>query len=272
MEEPCRHDPFSPAECHGDQPRLLLPRDVRHGLLGSRWEAAMSRPWMLPFALAFALLSCGGAAVADAQPLPAASGRVIEAADGDVVVVPRDARVTVVTRGQGTGASRLCGGTADAAAPAWTTPTQVVRPRASGYGRSAASPRAHLLPARRRRPVPFGSAASIRAPIRSLAVNPIYPPEAQRARIQGVVILEIRHRCRWRRRQRADPPVDSGARSGGPGRRAPVALRADAAEWRARARDHDGDRELRAAARRTMTAGGGTGPTTAASERPGLVL
>jgi TonB family protein len=52
---------------------------------------------MLPCSAA---LLCAGAAGADAQPLPATSGRVIEAADGDVVVVPREARVTVVTRGQ----------------------------------------------------------------------------------------------------------------------------------------------------------------------------
>jgi TonB family protein len=57
----------------------------------------MSRPRMLPFALVFL---AAGAAVADAQPLPTATGRVIEAGDGDVVVVPREARVTVVTRSQ----------------------------------------------------------------------------------------------------------------------------------------------------------------------------
>lgn len=40
-----------------------------------------------------------GSTVGDAQPLPSAS-RVVETMDGDVVVVPHDARVTVVTRSQ----------------------------------------------------------------------------------------------------------------------------------------------------------------------------
>ena len=39
-------------------------------------------------------------ASAHAQPLPTASGRVIEAADGDLVVVPSGARVAIVTRSQ----------------------------------------------------------------------------------------------------------------------------------------------------------------------------
>jgi len=55
----------------------------------------MLRFCLLPLAV---VLSAG--AVAAAQPLPATNGRVIEATDGDLVVVPRDARVTVVTRSQ----------------------------------------------------------------------------------------------------------------------------------------------------------------------------
>jgi TonB family protein len=58
----------------------------------------MFRSWTLPFAVV--LLSSVATAVADAQPLPAASGRVIEATDGDVVVLPSQARVTIVTRAQ----------------------------------------------------------------------------------------------------------------------------------------------------------------------------
>jgi TonB family protein len=50
--------------------------------------------------VAFVLLAAAPAASAQAQPLPTASGRVFEAADGDVVVVPSEARVTVVTRSQ----------------------------------------------------------------------------------------------------------------------------------------------------------------------------
>ena len=58
----------------------------------------MSRRWFVP--VAFVLLAPVPVASAHAQPLPTASGRVIEAADGDVVVVPSGARVAVVTRTQ----------------------------------------------------------------------------------------------------------------------------------------------------------------------------
>jgi TonB family protein len=58
----------------------------------------MSCRWLVPVVVA--LWSVLPAAGAGAQPLPTASGRVLEATDGDVVVVPRDARVTVVTRSQ----------------------------------------------------------------------------------------------------------------------------------------------------------------------------
>jgi TonB family protein len=58
----------------------------------------MSNRWFVP--VAFALLGAVPVASAHAQPLPSASGRVIEAVDGDVVVVPSGARVAVVTRSQ----------------------------------------------------------------------------------------------------------------------------------------------------------------------------
>ncbi len=58
----------------------------------------MSRRWCV--LVACALLVAVAVAPADAQPLPAASGRVIEAAEGDVVVIPSGARVAVVTRSQ----------------------------------------------------------------------------------------------------------------------------------------------------------------------------
>jgi TonB family protein len=57
----------------------------------------MSRRWLVP--VAFVLLTAVPVASAPAQSLPA-GGRVIEAADGDVVVVPTGARVAVVTRSQ----------------------------------------------------------------------------------------------------------------------------------------------------------------------------
>ena len=56
----------------------------------------MCRRWCV--LVACALLAAVAVAPADAQPLPAASGRVIEAAEGDVVVIPSGARVAVVTR------------------------------------------------------------------------------------------------------------------------------------------------------------------------------
>ncbi len=58
----------------------------------------MSHRWFVP--VAFVLLAAVPVASAHAQPLPTASGRVIEAAEGDVVVVPSGARIAVVTRTQ----------------------------------------------------------------------------------------------------------------------------------------------------------------------------
>ena len=58
----------------------------------------MSRRWCV--LVACALLAAVAVTPAGAQPLPAASGRVIEAAEGDVVVIPSGARVAVVTRSQ----------------------------------------------------------------------------------------------------------------------------------------------------------------------------
>jgi TonB family protein len=58
----------------------------------------MSHRWFAPIGLV--LLAAVSVATAHAQPLPTASGRVIEAAEGDVVVVPNGARVSVVIRSQ----------------------------------------------------------------------------------------------------------------------------------------------------------------------------
>jgi TonB family protein len=58
----------------------------------------MSCRWFVP--VAFVFLAAGPVASAHAQAPPSASGRVIEAADGDVVVVPSGARVSIVRRTQ----------------------------------------------------------------------------------------------------------------------------------------------------------------------------
>ena len=58
----------------------------------------MSRRMLV--SVAFLLVNAVSLAAADAQPMPVATGRVIEAADGDVVVVPNGAKVSVVTRAQ----------------------------------------------------------------------------------------------------------------------------------------------------------------------------
>ena len=57
----------------------------------------MFRRWFVPVAFVLAAMPV---ASTHAQPLPAASGRIIEAADGDVVIVPSGAQVSVVTRSQ----------------------------------------------------------------------------------------------------------------------------------------------------------------------------
>ena len=56
----------------------------------------MSLRWFVPIAVA--LLAAVPGARVHAQPLPAASGRIIEAAEGDVVVVPAGAGIAIVTR------------------------------------------------------------------------------------------------------------------------------------------------------------------------------
>jgi protein TonB len=58
----------------------------------------MFHRWFVP--VAFVALTPVVVATAHAQPLPAATGRVIEAAEGDVVVVPSGARVALVKRSQ----------------------------------------------------------------------------------------------------------------------------------------------------------------------------
>ena len=58
----------------------------------------MSRGCFVP--VTFVLLTAVPVASAHAQPLPTPGGRLIEAADGDVVVVPSGARVAIVTRTQ----------------------------------------------------------------------------------------------------------------------------------------------------------------------------
>ena len=221
----------------------------------------MFRVWMLPLAV---VLSAG--AVADAQPLPATNGRVIEAADGDLVVVPREARVTVVTRSQvqarlvyiaaqetlllltdpalrhGEGQPEakgffrwqvrqpwrleprwegvatvdeyvpsnrgpaslaihtdrgtiLVGPTHDTPVTLTPAPVAVVR-SASSSSRAALGSFDEIEQAWLASAVspPAGAVrvgGNIRAPVRSRAVDPVYPSVAQAAGIQGVVILEL---------------------------------------------------------------------------------
>lgn len=58
----------------------------------------MRRRFVVPVAIAVVALCGVAASPVHSQPLPAATGRVIEASDGDVVVVPRDGHVTLVRR------------------------------------------------------------------------------------------------------------------------------------------------------------------------------
>ena len=75
-------------------------------------------------------------------------------------------------------------------------------------------------------------------------VKPVYPPEAQSAGIQGMVILEATRRRRRPRVRREGAALHSAARSGGPRCGPSVGVHAHAPERRSRAGHHDGHGEL----------------------------
>ena len=109
---------------------------------------------------------------------------------------------------------------------------------------AACRARRRRLP-RRREPVRVGG--NISPPTKVRDVPPVYPPVAQQARVQGVVILEA---VIGPTGAVADVKVlRSGAAAGRSGdqRREAVAVHPDVVEWRAGAGHHDGDRQLHAA-------------------------
>src|SRR5262245_31547314 len=89
--------------CQASRPSPPHPRSCHHAGRVTRTSPLrsgghMSSRWIVP--VAFGLFVAGSAPHAVAQPLPQASGRVLEAVEGDVVVLPTDARITVVRRSQ----------------------------------------------------------------------------------------------------------------------------------------------------------------------------
>ena len=84
-------------------------------------------------------------------------------------------------------------------------------------------------------------------------VKPVYPPIAQSARVQGVVIIEATIGADGTGQGRESAPLDPAARPGGARRREAVGVHADAAERRAGAGHHDRHGELHAAVARFDT-------------------
>ena len=82
---------------------------------------------------------------------------------------------------------------------------------------------------------------AIKAPTKLRDARPVYPQEAQDAGIQGVVIAEVTIGADGSVVDARVRAVDPCARRGGARRGAPVAIHANAAEWRARSRGHDRD-------------------------------
>ena len=100
---------------------------------------------------------------------------------------------------------------------------------------------------RRRRPRRSASAATSSSRPRSKDVKPVYPPIAQSARVQGVVIIEATigpdGRVQEAKVLRSIPLLDAAALDAVK----QWAVHADAAQRRAGAGHHDGHRELHAA-------------------------
>ena len=116
-------------------------------------------------------------------------------------------------------------------------------PAASSAASSAVCPKRPRRP-RRRQPAPVRVGGQIKPPTRCKNVKPVYPPIAQSARVQGVVILEAtigpEGKVKDAKVLRSIPLLDAG----GDRRRQAVGVHADAAERRAGAGHHDRHGEL----------------------------
>ena len=91
--------------------------------------------------------------------------------------------------------------------------------------------------------------------MRTKNVNPTYPPIAQSARVQGVVIIEATIGTDGKVHGRQGAAFDSAARRGGARCRQAVGVHADDAQRGAGAGHHDGHGQLHAAIRRRSTQG-----------------
>ena len=125
-----------------------------------------------------------------------------------------------------------------------------------GVGRGADRAASRRSAAARRRPPadePVERAVRVGGQIKRATkirnVQPVYPPIAQSARVQGIVIIEATIDPDGKVTRDARAPLDPAARSGGARRGPAVGVRADAAERRRRAGHHDRDGQLHAAVR-----------------------
>ena len=118
-------------------------------------------------------------------------------------------------------------------------------PAASSAVSSADCPRRRRRRPRRRRSR-CASAARSSSRTKTKHVKPVYPPIAQSARVQGVVIIEATIGPNGKVAGRARPPVDPAARPGGARRREAVGVHADAAQQHTGAGHHDRDRAVHA--------------------------
>ena len=116
--------------------------------------------------------------------------------------------------------------------------------RHCGRPRRSAAAAASAAPQGRRR---SASAATSRPPTKVQEVNPVYPPIAQSARVQGVVILEATIGTDGHVTDVEGPSLDPAARCGGRRRSETVGVHADDAQRPAGAGHHDRHGEFRAA-------------------------
>ena len=94
---------------------------------------------------------------------------------------------------------------------------------------------------------PVRVGGNIKPPNKIRDVPPVYPPIAQSARVQGVVIIEATIGPTAGCKDAQGAPLDPAARPGRARRGAAVGVHADAAERRARAGHHDRHGQLHAA-------------------------